>query len=853
MIEPTHPTNPPVPVDAGAVTTHAPPPAKKTERPHPLTPLIRGWVVLIAVVFTFGRQLIPDGSGDNGLPPVTWLVIGIVAVCVLAIVAGLFAWWFTRFVIDDDELRIDTGAIFRSSKRIAYERIQTVDLLQPMAARIFGLAELKIDVGSGENQTRLRYLTRADATRMRDYLVARAHGEQADRTRTSSADAFADRSATDRTIAQVSPTRLVGAFFLSTELISSVVFVAVGYAVTAFFGVTLYALPALLPFAIGIVTMLSRSVLSQFNYTLAESGRGLRVTRGLTNLSSQSIPIDRVQGLRITQPILWRQVGWYRIDVDVLGIKTSNDNENNGSSTSILQPVATAEQVSAVLGLIMPGVDLDGVELHRSPRRSAWLRPFDFWTMRYGWSKDVIVGQIGWLIRTREVVPHEKTQSVRIEQGPIQRRLRLASVAVHTTPGPVNMVARHLDAPVARELAMTQLDRARTARQRVVARRAAVAGDRELRPGGSAEPALLGRFGIDPSSLLGAGSESRVFALPDGRHVLRVSYPADQPDADQPDAENEHGPAVERRLRDLLTGFQTRPVGLQTPVIVDSGDTTESGVTQHWRVDQRMHGSDLSSILRGTGSTTDRRAILLTYLEAAMTVWRLPVPIQQWARLIHRPAAFGSLQALLGYQLDASSHHHELLAQRVPDLAAQLDRLRAELAERQCAPTLVHGDFCPPNVFAAPDRTGAVRITGVGDFSAHTLVADPVMDVAGRGRLPRARDLPRRGIRRPLARRDRRRPARGRLPVDRGLPALLRRLLRDGPRDHRLVQPAVPALISWTTIRRTAQASRPSVCSIDRPLLRSACISLINHGALESVGSNCSVTLVEASSTGSSR
>ena len=732
--------------DGGAIATEsAPPPPKQTERPHPLTPLIRGWVVLVAVVITFGRQLIPDGSGDNGLPPLTWLVIGIAAVCVLAIVAGLFSWWFTRFVIDDEELRIDTGAVFRSSKRIAYERIQTVDLLQPMAARIFGLAELKIDVGSGENQTRLRYLARSDATRMRDYLVARAHGEQADRTRSSSADAFADRSATDRIIAQVSPTRLVGAFFLSTELISSVVFVAIAYAVTSFLGVGLYSLPILLPFAVGIVTMLSRNVLSQFNYTLAESGRGLRVTRGLTNLSSQSIPIDRVQGLRITQPILWRRVGWYRIDVDVLGIKTSGDNDNNASSTSILQPVATATQVSAVLGLIMPSVDLDAVEMHRSPRRSAWLRPFDFWTMRYGWSEDVIVGQIGWLIRTREIVPHEKTQSVRVEQGPLQRRLRLSSVSVHTTPGPVDMVARHLETSLARVLAMTQLDRARTARGRAVARRATVVTDQDIRPGGPAEPQLLDRFGIDTSTLLGAGSESRVFALRDGRHVLRVFYPADSPDTTTPHAglhdagqhedhdhdDHEHGRSAQRRLQELLAGFQTRPIGLQTPVIVESGDVAEDGVAQHWRIDQRMPGRDLSSILRSISSTTDRRAILLSYLEAAMSLWRLPVPIQQWARLIHQPAAFGSLQSLLGYQLDASAPYHEQLAQRVPDLPAELDRLRAELAERQCAPALVHGDLCPANVYASADQSGAVLVTGVGDFSAHTLVADPVMDVAG--------------------------------------------------------------------------------------------------------------------------
>jgi putative membrane protein len=43
---------------------------------------------------------------------------------------------------------------------------------------------------------------------------------------------------------------------------------------------------------------------------------------------------------------------------------------------------------------------------------------------------------------------------------------------------------------------------------------------------------------------------------------------------------------------------------------------------------------------------------------------------------------------------------------------------------------LVHGDYCPPNVYVVESDQGPV-ISGVGDFSPHTLAADPVMDVTG--------------------------------------------------------------------------------------------------------------------------
>ena len=83
---------------------------KQTERPHPLTPLVRGWLVFVAIVVDLGRELVPDGS-DDGLDvgDLRWILPIVAGVVVLAAVAGFFTWYFTRFVIDDEELRIETG------------------------------------------------------------------------------------------------------------------------------------------------------------------------------------------------------------------------------------------------------------------------------------------------------------------------------------------------------------------------------------------------------------------------------------------------------------------------------------------------------------------------------------------------------------------------------------------------------------------------------------------------------------------------------------------------------------------------------------------------------------------------
>ena len=223
----------------------------------------------------------------------------------------------SRFVIDDEELRIESGAIFKKSTKIPFERLQSVDIIQPLAARIVGLAELRLDAGN--SSTKLRYLSRGKASRLRDYLLTRAHGQQAsirDLDQQAAASIFTDLGVADRPLVQVSPQRLILSFLLSTEWIIPAAITIIILVVTAALAATPYALGGLIPLLIGMLTLVWRRVIGMFNFTLAESPRGLRVTRGLTNLTSQSVPIDRIQGVKTVSRCSgsrWAGIGWTSI------------------------------------------------------------------------------------------------------------------------------------------------------------------------------------------------------------------------------------------------------------------------------------------------------------------------------------------------------------------------------------------------------------------------------------------------------------------------------------------------------------------------------------------------------------
>src|SRR3712207_274545 len=120
-------------------------PGTAHRRLSPLTPLVRGPLLLVAFVGASWQQLI--GTSER-----RWIWVVLAALLVAGLVYGTASWVRTRYWITEAELRIDTGVLGRRSRRIRIDRLQGFDIVQPLVARLLGLAELKFDVASGSDQ-----------------------------------------------------------------------------------------------------------------------------------------------------------------------------------------------------------------------------------------------------------------------------------------------------------------------------------------------------------------------------------------------------------------------------------------------------------------------------------------------------------------------------------------------------------------------------------------------------------------------------------------------------------------------------------------------------------------------------
>jgi putative membrane protein len=219
------------------------------------------------------------------------------------------------------------------------------------------------------------------------------------------------------------------------------------------------------PVFIAVVAPLAGAVrpfLTFFGFTVADSPDGLRLRFGLTSHQLQTVPPGRVQAVRIESPILWRHRGWVRVVINVAGSPEQNEAKEH---PRVLLPAGPVDVAHMLIQRVLPGVEVQAVPLAPVSRRARSRAPLQWRRLAVGGDSRVFVARHGWLVPTLDAVPHARVQSVRVSQGPWQRRLGLATVHLDSTPGPIKPKAAQRPAAEARALAEAQVVASRLARQ----------------------------------------------------------------------------------------------------------------------------------------------------------------------------------------------------------------------------------------------------------------------------------------------------------------------------------------------------------------------------------------------------
>ncbi|TDP98964.1 MULTISPECIES: PH domain-containing protein [unclassified Leifsonia] len=489
-------------------------------RLHPATPLLRGGIVFIAlfgfVLSNLRERLIGFfvGAPEYGGDPLDaiynhgwegWALLGVAVVLLLCFGAFYLSWRMHSFRITGDAVEVRSGILFRTQRKARLDRIQGINVVRPVLARIVGAAKLDVSVAGHDANVQLAYLgssladgLRADVLRLASGVRA-AEAAEAEAAASGGAAAVAvsesdsgapagaptaggapsraaavgdlvgrrvneflapeldPNAAPPESVVKIPPLRLLGSLLLSGFTVF--VLVVIAFLIWGASSGELWLLIVVLPGLIGSASFYINRFTKSLRYSIAGTPDGVRVGFGLLSTSNETLPPGRIHAVEVLQPLLWRPFGWWQIRIDTAG--HSREKGAAGQPNTTMLPVGDAADVFRVLSLVLPGFATDE---HReliesgmtsagrdafvgSPRRAVWIRPFSWQRTGYRVVDDAILLRRGFVWRSLAIVPLARLQSLELQQGPLDAALGLAEVRFHTVSGPVHPRLAAIDAP----------------------------------------------------------------------------------------------------------------------------------------------------------------------------------------------------------------------------------------------------------------------------------------------------------------------------------------------------------------------------------------------------------------------
>lgn len=218
---------------------------------------------------------------------------------------------------------------------------------------------------------------------------------------------------------------------------------------------------------------------------------------------------------------------------------------------------------------------------------------------------------------------------------------------------------------------------------------------------------ILAAVGVGPSALVGAGAQSRVYAIDEAR-VLRV-------------LRNRGDVTTLARLRAFLAEIEGRlPVATPRIDIIDAAG--------RYTIERRLAGVSMLTLMP-TLERQRRQRLLAEYVTAAAAPAAVSFPDQPYGEILApTPIRAATWTGYLGRSLDRwLSRNRAGIAAAVGDVEGLRAKALTLLDQVEARPrkALVHGDYFPGNVIVGDD----LSVSAIVDFSVFTVVGDPLYDV----------------------------------------------------------------------------------------------------------------------------
>jgi putative membrane protein len=310
-----------------------------------------------------------------------------------------------RYRIDEEELVIRSGLIFKSVRHVPYKRVHNIDAVQNVLHRVLGVSEVRIETAGGtEPEAAIQVLSRAAFEELRQHVLAR----RAPPAVGGEGIAPIAAQAPDTTvILRLDPREILLSGFIHNR---AAFVIAAAFGLMWEFGlaegmmervfgrdmagrgVARQFLAALvgqgdvpvraillglagLAILLVVLRLLSMAwaLVTLYGYTLVRQGTDLRAEFGLLTRVTTTTPLRRVQTLTVQEGVLHRR--FRRVMVRVQTAGTMAGGEGQGGRREAIAPILPRARLQAFVDAVLPGTTVEQVDWQR-PHPRAFRRAF---------------------------------------------------------------------------------------------------------------------------------------------------------------------------------------------------------------------------------------------------------------------------------------------------------------------------------------------------------------------------------------------------------------------------------------------------------------------------------------------
>ncbi|WP_019244131.1 MULTISPECIES: PH domain-containing protein [Bacillus] len=356
----------------------------EAKRLHPITIVLNALDIIKSSIIPFIIFIVFPSKGASSW---SFEFIFILVYIVGSVLFGILSWVKFTYRIENDEVRIDQGILIKKKRYIRLERIQSIDITEGILQRLFSLVKVTIDTAgssSGKAEAVLTAISKDEAKLFQELLKETKSNftedemlENEDEEKKISVDEDKENilfqmsfkelfimAATSGGVGVV----FSGAFALFSQFGDQIEYDHIYSEVEAIISIISWVFIVLLIVVGLLVAYLIATVgilLKYAFFTVKKSGEEIIISRGLLERRRLTIPIERIQAVRIVENVIRQPLGYATVYVET----ASGSTEDKDDSKVMLFPLIKKRHLKASLASVTTSYMVDTPMTH-VPKRS---------------------------------------------------------------------------------------------------------------------------------------------------------------------------------------------------------------------------------------------------------------------------------------------------------------------------------------------------------------------------------------------------------------------------------------------------------------------------------------------------